>query len=215
MSATSGNEPAEGIPNRELVVYTLSLLGGGYRRVHTEDIAVKCFELFPASFSWTKYEQYPDKDIVRVALTDARKERYGGLVKGRAGQKRGHSAKTRRAPAADGWILTLGGIEFVRENEDRLAAFGESAELKEHRQRVLQQLGRVRRHVLYRQFNDDPRQFAPSIGKIADLLRCRVDAEQTVWDSRFEGVRRLATAADKPAVLEFIKRCEKAYLEQR
>ena len=46
-------------PNRELVVFGLSLLGGSTDRVHTEDIAVKCHEMFPDSFSWTKYPQYP------------------------------------------------------------------------------------------------------------------------------------------------------------
>jgi len=69
--------------NRELVVYCLYVVGGATERVHTEDLALKCWELFPDSFSWTKYPNYPDKDIVRVALTDARKEKYGALVSGR------------------------------------------------------------------------------------------------------------------------------------
>jgi len=77
--------------NRELVVYGLYVAGGATERVHTEDLALKCWELFPDSFSWTKFAQYPDKDIVRVALTDARKEKYGALVNGRV---EGHAAGT-------------------------------------------------------------------------------------------------------------------------
>ena len=42
---------AKTYPNRQLVVYALYLLGGDTERVHTEDIALRCFELFPASFS--------------------------------------------------------------------------------------------------------------------------------------------------------------------
>jgi hypothetical protein len=72
-------------PNRDLVVYALGILGGEFQRVHTEDIALKCHELFPDVFSWTRYPEIPDKDIARVALTDARKVKYGRLVEGRAG----------------------------------------------------------------------------------------------------------------------------------
>lgn len=86
-------------PNRELVVYALSVLGGDSKPIHTEDIALKCHELFPESFSWTKHPEIPDKDIVRVALTDARKRQHGVLVEGRTGQRQGHSAKTKRRPA--------------------------------------------------------------------------------------------------------------------
>ena len=212
MTEKRPNADVEGIPNRELVVYVLSLLDGEYRRVHTEDIAVKCFELFPGSFSWTKYVKYPDKDIVRVALTDARKEQYGALVEGRAGQKRGQAGKTQRAPAPDGWVLSPAGIEFVNSNQERLATFADAGEVKEHRQRVLKQLRRVRQHQLYQRYSDD---FEPSIGELADLLRCRVDAEPPVWKGRFDSVRRLATAAGQPELLEFIERCEQAYLDQR
>ena len=47
------------IPNWEIAVYILHALGGGLRSIPTEDIAKKCFELAPDSFSWVKYPQYP------------------------------------------------------------------------------------------------------------------------------------------------------------
>ncbi len=56
-----------GHPNSELVVYALYLLGGESHPVHTEDVALKCFELFPDSFSWVKLE--PKK---RRSLSNAR-----------------------------------------------------------------------------------------------------------------------------------------------
>jgi hypothetical protein len=55
MSATM-TEPVRA--NRELVVYCLYVAGGATERVHTEDLALKCWELFPDSFSWTKYPQH-------------------------------------------------------------------------------------------------------------------------------------------------------------
>lgn len=205
----------EQIPNRELVVYALYLLGGDSNSVHTEDIAIKCFELLPSSFSWVKYPQFPDKDIVRVALTDARKESYGGLVEGRSGQKRGQSAKTQRDPVEDGWMLTTTGIHWVRENRAELDRVVGSGQVKEHRQRLLKQLKRIRDHALFGYYTDNPTGFSAPIGAIADLLRCRVDAEPDVWRERFEKILRQAVAAGQDDVRDFIAKCREAYIRQR
>ena len=201
-------------PNRELVVYSLYLLGGDTKRVHTEDIALKCFELFPSSFSWVKYTAYPDKDIVRVALTDARKEIYGAHVEGRAGTKRGLSAKTNRVPIEDGWVLTSSGIEWIRENLKDLERIAGTNRLKEHRQKLLKQLKKIREHRLFFQYTDSTERFYPMIGDIADLLRCRVDAEPEIWQSRFDRIRRQAESAGQGDVLDFINKCEQAYRKQ-
>jgi hypothetical protein len=201
-------------PNRELVVYSLYLLGGDTKRIHTEDIALKCFELYPSSFSWVKYTTYPDKDIVRVALTDARKESYGARVEGRAGTKRGLSAKTNREPIEDGWVLTSRGIEWVRDNLKDLERIAGTNRLKEHRQKLLKQLKKIREHRLFIQYADSTERFYPMIGDIADLLRCRVDAEPEIWQSRFDRIRRQAESAGQGDVLDFINKCQQAYRKQ-
>ncbi len=203
------------VPNRQLVVYALYLLGGDSKPVHTEDIALKCFELFPASFSWVKHSQYPDKDIVRVALTDARKESHGALVEGRAGQKRGLSAKTQRHPVEDGWMLTATGVRWIRDNLAALELVAGSGQVKAHRQRLLKQLKRIREHALFGQYLDDRSGFHPSIGAIADLLQCRVDADPDVWQERFDRVRRRAEAAGQDDVCDFITKCRQAYVQHR
>lgn len=202
------------IPNRHLVVYALYLLGGESKRVHTEDIAVKCFELAPSSFSWTRYPQYPDKDIVRVALTDAHKQQHGCLVEGRTGQRTGLATKTNRDPVPDGWILTPGGVEWVRVNASRFERSVATQEAKEHRQGLLRQLRRLRDHQLFRDFQAAPDRFAPTIGDLADLLRCRVDAAPAVWTRRLEKHRGQAQAAGQGDVVEFLERCQAAYQGQ-
>ena len=194
-------------PNPELVVYVLSLLGGESKSVHTEDIALKCHELFSDSFSWTKYPEYPDKEVVRVGLMDARREKNGQLVKGRAGQDRG------KIP--DGWMLTEDGIEWLKKNHIKFEAWKGSKELKEHRQKILRRLKRVKQHGLYEKFLANREQFSPSIGDLADLLRCRVDANPAVWEERLESVLRKAQAADQKEIMEFIEKCNQAYLDQR
>lgn len=206
-------------PNRAIVVYVLGLLGGASKRVHTEDIAVKCHELFPDAFSWTKYTGYPDKDIVRVALTDARKEKYGALVNGRTGQKLGLAAKTRRNPLPDGWMLTQAGLDWLDREATRFESLGQSHVLRSHRQKILKQLKRVFDHELWQCFKEDEATFSPSIGELADLFRCRVDADVGVWAARFGDLKQKAAAVGdqslKKSVERFVEVCRCAYERQR
>jgi len=203
------------VPNRELVVYVLSLLGGESQRVHTEEIAVKCHELFPASFSWTKYTHLPDKDVVRVALTDARKAQHGALVDGRSGERRGHSATTNREPAPDGWMLTESGVRWVREHRAALETLLDSGAPKAHRQKVLKELARVRKHPLFLDYLRRPSAFEPAIGDVADFVRCRVDAPESVWVDRFDVAGRQAILVDQQDVVDFLTKCRNAYMAQR
>lgn len=199
--------------NREMVVFALYSLGGATKRFHTEDIALKCFELWPSAFSWTKYPQFPDKDIVRVALTDARKEKYGFLVDGRTGQTRGQSARTKRQRAADGWSLTDAGVSWSEANKERFESAG--AVTKEHRQKSMQFLSRVRKHKSFSLYDDNPEKFYPSIGDLADLLRCRVDADDAVWQERFERIRKHAVATGQEEFIGFVEKSIRAYEQQR
>lgn len=202
------------IPNREIVVYALHLLGGATKRVHTEDITLMCFRLSPSAFSWAKHTNYPDKDIVRVALTDAHKERYGGLVDGRTGQRRGQFQMKQRAPSEDGWSLTDAGVAWLEENRERLAQLG-GEEPREHRQKIQKVLARVRCHNVFMSFVQFPDKFDPSIGDLADLLRCRVDADKGIWMDRFERIRKNAVAAGDNQVSGFVDLAIGAYKKRR
>lgn len=204
---------SESIPNREMVVFALHALGGATNRYHTEDIALTCFKLWPSAFSWTKYVQYPDKDIVRVALTDARKEKYGTLVEGRTGQTRGHSSKTKRRPSTDGWTLTDAGVRWVKKNKNRFASVGTVT--KDHRQKSLQFLRKVKGHKVFAMYSDNPGRFYPLIGDLADMLNCRVDADDMVWRGRFERIRKHAVAAGQDEYIGFVEKSIEAYRKQQ
>src|SRR5208283_3350016 len=86
------------LSDKDIVLYALYILGGWQKRVHTEDIALKCYELAPSKFSWTKYPQYPDITPTRFTLETAKKLDSGELVKGQSERKR--SARN-----IGGWIL--------------------------------------------------------------------------------------------------------------
>jgi hypothetical protein len=214
MSAGTSPYPTD-FPNRELVVFALAMCGGTTHKVHTENIALKCHELFPGSFSWTKYPDIPDKDIVRVALVDARKQAQGALVDGRAGRTKGQSAKTKREPVPDGWILTEPGLHFLKEHETELRELVRSGRQKDHRQAGRKEMRRIREHNLYHIFQSDPGGFRAPIGQLADLMRCRVDAEPGVWERRFEKLRLVAAASEDDEFAEFVSKLELSYDKER
>jgi len=191
--------------NRDLVTYVLGLLGGEFNKRHTEDIAKRCFELFPRSFSWVKFTQFPDKDLVRVALYDARKPEFGSLVEG---------AYSSKDMAKDGWILTDEGTEWFRENAERIEAReGESVAPSKHRQVARKKLQRILDHPVWKAYKQNPAAFSPSLVELSDLFRCRVDADERIWDKRFETAETLARASEEIDLSDFIRRCRKTVSE--
>lgn len=197
--------------NRELVVYSLYVAGGATERVHTEDLALKCWELFPDSFSWTKYPQYPDKDIVRVALTDARKQKYGAFVSGRVEGKPSGVAHTE----PEGWLLTDKGLGWIKDN---LSSFGDDAtkhERKAHRQLLLRRAKELMTSELYRRFTESKNSFSLSIGELAAFLKCRVDANEVVWERRLADIRRLGIDSGEEAIERFAAACSDVYRRER
>jgi hypothetical protein len=194
-------------------VYALYRLGGAIDRVHTEDIALEAHKLFPDSFSWTRHPKFPDKDIVRVALTDARKEKYGRLIDGRTGQYKGQTIKTSRKREADGWVLTEEGVSWVKENQARFENSNKFP--KAHRQKVMKEADRIRRHKLFADFLREPDHFEPDFGLMAELFRCRVDAQEVVWIKRFDTARRNASLAEGQDVVVFVDACELSFRNQK
>ena len=211
---TESDKAKVGLSNREVVVLALFAKGGTTMRIHTEDISVECHRLAPSSFSWTKYPEFPDKDIVRVALTDARKEKYGALVSGRTGQNRGQFHRRERAPASDGWALTDAGIRWAQLNRHRLADFDSAAE-KTHRQQSLKFLNRVRKHKVFGEYQGGSQEFQPAIGDLADLLRCRVDADLSVWEDRLDRIRKHAAVVEQPDFADFAARAAEVIRSER
>ena len=100
------------ISNIEIVVYSLYILGGWQERIHTEDIALKCFELVPSKFSWIKYPEHPDILPALFALESAAKKSIGSLVEG-------ESERKKTIKSVGGWRLTINGIEWIKINRDR------------------------------------------------------------------------------------------------
>ena len=89
----------------ELVTIALYLAGGQRHVTDTEDIAVKVHELAPGRFSWRKYPDQINLELVRVYLSAAKDPIRGAYVMG---------------TGRSGWTLTPVGLEWAKTNSERL-----------------------------------------------------------------------------------------------
>ena len=101
--------------NVHLVTIVVANLGGHEKYIHSEDIAIHADRLAPGKFTWRKYPEYIDLQVVNQALQDARRERNGGLVLGKS---------------LTGWMLSPAGIKWIssldvegQEITDQLAGY--------------------------------------------------------------------------------------------
>lgn len=117
---------------QHLVVALAAYLAGAERtNVDTEDIAVKANEIAPGRFSWRKYPDQIDLDLIYKHLWDLTKEDKGALVTG--------SKK-------EGWLLTPAGTALAEREVAKLESLRE-ARVKRPRNEELW-LGRERKRML-------------------------------------------------------------------
>src|SRR5262245_27289333 len=89
----------------QVVTLAAYLLGGDRRVLDTEDLAVKANELAPGRFSWRKYRDQINLELVRVYASDAKKEAQGALLRGSGNE---------------GWMVTEAGVAWAKTHLDRL-----------------------------------------------------------------------------------------------
>jgi hypothetical protein len=118
------------LANHEVVTLAVYLLGGEREPVDTEDVAKRANEIAPGRFTWRKYKDQINLEVVRVYLSDAKKKAKGGYLIG--------SGNT-------GWSLSEAGLAFAREHADVVETLG-AAEPRRNvgQDRVRQQRERAR-----------------------------------------------------------------------
>ena len=99
MKKSQQKDLTESLSQAEIVTLAVFLVGGDRKPVDTEDVAIKAHDLAPSRFSWRKYTQQINLELVRVSLSDAKKPKYGELLDG---------------PGEKGWTLTPAGLEWAR-----------------------------------------------------------------------------------------------------
>src|SRR5215212_5314312 len=117
------------LSNHEIIVMAVYLLGGDSGFVDTEDIAVKANEIAPGRFTWRKYKEQINIQMIRVALSNAKKLENGSLVLGSDNQ---------------GWMLTESGRKLAERKSDSLGAQDLGRNRQSPKERLWLQNERVR-----------------------------------------------------------------------
>ena len=93
------------LTKKEIVLISLYQRGGNKKKVHTEEVSYRAFQINREMFSWRlkKFKNFPNIEPIYKTLTHLAEERkvYGGK----------HEDTNK-----DGWILTESGLKFCNED---------------------------------------------------------------------------------------------------
>ena len=200
-SAEEHDVSTDDLSNQDIVLFALFELGGQTQRVHTERIAAKAFERARSRFSWRlpEFQEYPDKDVARVALMDARKAKNGALVEGRSGE-------SAEGKDPDGWTFTAAGHAWLRSRLSGLRVTLGQPPMK-LREKDRQMVSRLKAQTLYDRYrtgvmvHDDKFLFT-------DMLQVSPDAPRTTIQGKFETLRTRLQHIDDREIDGFLGACD-------
>jgi len=184
----------------DIVIYALYLLGGWQKRVHTEDIALKCFELAPSKFSWVKYPSYPDIAPARFALEAAKKPKNGGLVKG-------ESERKKTAKNIGGWLLTAEGIKWIKIHKPRIEKYLGKYKPLGDRLEADRKLKELLRSTAFKKFKYYGENADISHAEFAESLICTVNARAEVLNARLDQLYAIAEEIEIEEVKNYVRFC--------
>ena len=189
----------EELKNDEIAIYALYILGGINKRIHTEDITLKCFKLAPSKFSWTKYPKYPDLQPVRFALEKAKKSKKGDLVEGESDNKKNKIG---------GWRLTTSGIAWIKNNKVRIESFlGQKKPLGD---RLLsdRMIKAVFQSEAFKKFQNDKEKAEITRAEFVESLICTVNTNKIILNERLNQLLNTAIQLNRNEIKEYIDFCK-------
>ena len=188
------------ITSMHVAVYALFLLNGANKRVHTEHIAKKCFEIAKDRFRWQHYD-YPDKELVRKALYHASEKKNGQLVTGRSGS-------SQKGKALDGYQLTPDGAKWITQNEDlfKKEMSVPNADMpKREAERFIKSIKSKKIFIHYLANNSID---GVSHYLFTDMLGCSPDAPKEIIKRLFDRMMTTANVVKSQEMITFLLLCQ-------
>jgi hypothetical protein len=185
----------------DVAVYSLALLGGAERAVHSEHIAAKCYDIAATQFSWQLPEYrdkgWPDKYITKTALEDAKNK--DGLVVG------AYALDTAR----DGWTLTAAGARWFHDNRERVeSTLRLKPALSVMSKRAAERFVRsICDKKLFKQYATTGTLESTSVYAFTDFLSCSPDAPPNVVSSKFRHLQSQAELLQDQKLIAFLNAC--------
>ena len=195
----------EKLSNVDIVIYALYLLGGWHKRIHTEDIALKCYELASSKFSWIKYPKYPDLMTTLQALGDAKKEKYNSLVIG-------ESERKSQLNRVGGWLLTKSGIRRINENIKHFEKVFNKKEPLGDRLDSNKRLKNLLNSIAFKKFLQDKNKPSISYAEFTESIVCTVNTRKEIINNKIYEFISLSEKIKNTNITEFIEYCSKKYI---
>lgn len=187
------------ISSKDITLYALYLLGGWQKRVHTEDIALKCFELAPSLFSWVKYPKYPDIQPVRFALEKAK-----NLVLG-------ESERSTKKDSIGGWMLKDSGVDWINTNIRRIEASLGAHKPTGNRLDSDRKIKALLNSDAYQKYLTRKEKAKISFPEFTESLICTVNTQKEVIVDRIELLLSIAEQSNIDKVSEYLRFCKKLF----
>lgn len=193
----------EELTNVDIVLYALYIEGGLTNKIHTEDIALKCFELSPVRFSWILYPQHPDFEPSRKALFEARSEKNKFVV--------GRHGKTKENQVSDGWIFTPKGISWIEKNKARIESLLGSKQKSLKRTNIDKQIFEFKNSIAFKKFLKDKscKNILPY--EFTDFLNASLDTPSSILRDRVDKIHAIVATAKEKEIINFINKAEKYF----
>lgn len=175
----------------QAVTYAVYLMKGAQKPLDTEDIAVQAHKLDPKRFAWRKYPGQINLELVRVALSDAKKPEHGSLLKG---------------SGRSGWRLTRAGLAWAQEADLR-NGIKSPVSTRSSSRRGSPELNQLRREIARIKLTNAWAKWSTSTGPLdrADAREVyRIDSYTNPEMTETKIARLLDQAADDQRLTEFL-----------
>lgn len=192
--------------NLDVVLFALEKLGGATRKVPTEKIAAETAKLAPDRFCWVmkEYHSFPDKYVTKTTLEDAAKPKYGQLVQG----------KYARELSRDGWVLTPSGIQWLKNNHDRIAlalSQGNNATIKLSPLEEKRFKARMSQDKAYQFFTKNGHINDISWFLVAALLQVSPDSSKDIINRKYDQLMSVAQLIEDSEIISFLTICKEKF----
>lgn len=208
----------ENVSDKDIVLYSLYLLGGWHKRIHTEDVALKCYRIAPSKFSWVKYPQYPDLAPARFALEAAKKPKSGSLVTGESERKREKNPRNIKELLSDSkskklasWMLTANGIQWIENNKDRIEKYLEIKIPMGNRLPADRKIKELFRSEAFKKFREHGEKADISHAEFAESLVCTVNTRTVALNDKLEQLYFMAKELRREEVENYVNFCRKKF----
>jgi len=183
----------------EIVTLAVYRLNGVSAPVDTEDVAIEANRLAPGMFSWRKYKDQINLELVRVNLSDAKKKSHQLLT----------------GSGNEGWRLTKKGLQWAQQADTKHEGGGEASAVVRlplspgERKRLERERKRLQTTSAWRNWRNGGN--VPSLAESKEVFR--IDS-YTIGAMQETKITRLVDMfSDEPEMLVFFDVVEKVIKE--